>query len=735
MNAYANWFAENERYVKLLVQSLIARLEGHLKRYEELKVQPAAMAKAPPPAVASFRAFGLFSRPEQALTETVTAPRIEHENAAEHGDDRGIEAKLAALEAMPLPPALRILQQRFSLTDFERQTLLLCAALEFDADVSTLCARLSHATGQSAPSFALALSLFEDPSWDAISSDRPLRYWHLLEIVSGTAQPVLTSALRADERIVGYLRGLAQLDARLSSVVIPVRTADNSLPPSQESVVSAGTGFVQSAVRAGRSSLIQLAGADAQSKLDVAIQVSNASGLNLFRLGAECIPTHVTDLETFARLWQRECLLMPVALYIDASAADRSPGLGSFLGKLATHGAVVFVDTNTQASSIARDALTLEVRKPTPQEQRDYWTSTLDPAHANLAAPMAAQFNFNLATIREIVREVAALGVQSDGTGGKASTDTGAGSGEGRVGAAQADQARNERAQALWRACLRRARPSLDQLAQLIETRATWNDLELPAAERALLKQIVEQTRGRLVVYDDWGFRERTNRGLGISALFAGDSGTGKTLAAEVIANELSLLLYRIDLSAVVSKYIGDTERNLKRLFDAAEDGGAILFFDEADALFGKRSEVKDSHDRYANIEVNYLLQRMEAYRGLAILATNQRAALDMAFTRRLRFIVTFPFPAAAERAAMWSKAFPARTPLAVLDIPRLARFNLSGGSIHSIALNAAFMAAEAGTPVTMNILLGAARAEMRKLDKPIIEADFRRLDAAGAGA
>src|SRR3989440_8648996 len=150
------------------------------------------------------------------------------------------------------------------------------------------------------------------------------------------------------------------------------------------------------------------------------------------------------------------------------------------------------------------------------------------------------------------------------------------------------------------------------------------------------------------------------NRGLGISALFAGDSGTGKTMAAEVIANELRLNLYRIDLSAVVSKYIGETEKNLRRLFDTAEDGGAILFFDEADALFGKRSEVKDSHDRYANIEINYLLQRIEAYRGLAILATNMKSALDQAFMRRLRFVVDFPYPGVGERRAIWERVFPA---------------------------------------------------------------------------
>jgi SpoVK/Ycf46/Vps4 family AAA+-type ATPase len=278
-------------------------------------------------------------------------------------------------------------------------------------------------------------------------------------------------------------------------------------------------------------------------------------------------------------------------------------------------------------------------------------------------------------------------------------------------------------------------RPQLDTLAQRLEAKATWDDIVLPGEALDLLRQIAAQVGNRSIVYEDWGFHRRMNRGLGISALFTGESGTGKTMAAEVIANELRLNLYRIDLSAVVSKYIGETEKNLRRLFDAAEDGGAILFFDEADALFGKRSEVKDSHDRYANIEVNYLLQRMEAYRGLAILATNMKSALDTAFVRRLRFIVNFAFPGQAERQAIWQKVFPTETPTAGLDFARLARLNLTGGIIHNIALNAAFLAARAGTPVTMQLLLEAARTECRKEGKPINDADFRIIEPVGGTA
>jgi SpoVK/Ycf46/Vps4 family AAA+-type ATPase len=246
-----------------------------------------------------------------------------------------------------------------------------------------------------------------------------------------------------------------------------------------------------------------------------------------------------------------------------------------------------------------------------------------------------------------------------------------------------------------------------------------WDDLVLPPLQAAQLRQVAAAVRQRAKVYQEWGFAARSTRGLGISALFSGPSGTGKTLAAEVLADELKLDLYRIDLSQVVSKYIGETEKNLRRVFEAAESGGAILFFDEADALFGKRSEVKDSHDRYANIEVSYLLQRMEAYHGLAILTTNQPEAIDPAFLRRLRFIVTFPFPGPLQRAEIWRRIFPGLTPLEGLDYEQLSRWDISGGSIYNIALQAAFLAAETGGPVRMDHLFQAARNEFTRLEKP----------------
>ena len=277
----------------------------------------------------------------------------------------------------------------------------------------------------------------------------------------------------------------------------------------------------------------------------------------------------------------------------------------------------------------------------------------------------------------------------------------------------------------VWKACRQTARGGLDSLAQRLESTATWDDLVLPEAQRELLGDIVAHVRHRNRVYDEWQMSGPSRRGLGFSALFTGPSGTGKTLAAEVLANALDLDLYRIDLSQVISKYIGETEKNLRRIFDAAGHSGAVLLFDEADALFGKRSEVRDSHDRYANIEISYLLQAMESYRGLAVLTTNLRSALDQAFLRRLRFVVTFPFPGPAERARIWTRAFPAATPTCGLDVSRLAQLSVAGGNIRAIALHAAFTAAEAGVPVGMREVLKAAVAEYAKLERPLSDAEI----------
>lgn len=260
----------------------------------------------------------------------------------------------------------------------------------------------------------------------------------------------------------------------------------------------------------------------------------------------------------------------------------------------------------------------------------------------------------------------------------------------------------------------------LERLTRKVEPKQGWDDLVLPPDEVSQLREIGDQAKLRQLVFDDWGFDRKLSGGRGLNALFAGPPGTGKTMAAEVIAGELSLDLYKIDLAQVVSKYIGETEKNLDRVFRAAENASVVLFFDEADALFGKRSEVKDSHDRYANIEIAYLLQKMEEYEGVAILATNLRQNLDEAFVRRLQFVVEFPFPDEQYRRRIWQVTFPRETPMdASVDFATLAReIKLAGGNIKNIAVAAAFRAAAEGVPVRMDHLLHAARREHQKLGR-----------------
>jgi hypothetical protein len=266
----------------------------------------------------------------------------------------------------------------------------------------------------------------------------------------------------------------------------------------------------------------------------------------------------------------------------------------------------------------------------------------------------------------------------------------------------------------------RRRREGLDAFAQRLDLRGDGDTLILPAHQRDMLDQIVAHVRHKDQVFTDWGFAARSRRGLGLSVLFAGASGTGKTLASETIARELGFALYRVDLSALVSKFIGETEKNLETVLDAADRDGVVLLFDEADALFGRRSAIRDSHDRYANQEVSFLLQRLESFEGLAILTSNLPDAIDPAFARRFRFVVSFSFPDQAQREAIWRSVLPAAMPREELDLPRLARFLLSGGSIRTVALNAAFRAAAEGVPVGMPHLLTAIHAELAKLDQPV---------------
>jgi SpoVK/Ycf46/Vps4 family AAA+-type ATPase len=282
-------------------------------------------------------------------------------------------------------------------------------------------------------------------------------------------------------------------------------------------------------------------------------------------------------------------------------------------------------------------------------------------------------------------------------------------------------------AEDLYAACRAQSSGKLASLADKIRTTYSWGDIVLPPDQVRQLREICVQVHHRSTVLEQWGFDRHLAMGKGVNVLFAGPSGTGKTMAAEIIAADLGLELFKIDLAMMVSKYIGETEKNLDKVFTAAREANAILFFDEADAIFGKRSEVKDAHDRYANVEVGYLLQKMESYDGIVVLATNLRKNLDEAFIRRLHTTIDFPFPEEPDRLRIWHKVFPAAAPLADdVDLGFVARqFKLAGGNIRNIALLAAYLAAEGGGSIAMSHLVHATRREYQKLGKLLTEADF----------
>jgi len=586
--------------------------------------------------------------------------------------------------------AIGRLAEAFALTPFERELILLCAGTEMDAALAQACGAALGLGRAANPTFGLALAVLDEPHWSALTPAATLRRWRLVDVEPGAM--LATSPLHLDERILHFVAGLNELDRRLAPLLRHCTAVRGSL----QSHAGVADAIVRELLAADRPApLIQLAGDDADGKEELAARVANALGLHLYVLdvSAGVMPS---DLDLFQTLWLREAALLPASLLVQCGDGTLPLPLRRCLEGM--QGLVLLGVRD--AVGLRAPSRVFDVHKPAPKEQLRLWKEALGPVALKLNGALdrlALQFRLSADSIRRAGREITAR-------------------------AADADEIET----VAWQACRVLGRRRLDDLAQRIEATASWDDLVVPATEAATLRQIVAQARQRMKVYDNWGFAAASARGLGISALFVGESGTGKTLAAEVLARELALDLYRIDLASVVSKYIGETEKNLRQVFDAAEDTGSVLLFDEADALFGKRSEVKDSHDRYANIEVGYVLQRIEAYRGVAILTTNLRTSLDRSFQRRLRFVVEFPFPDAALREAIWQRAFPKAAPVEGVDPRKLAQAHLAGGNIRNIALNAAFLAAEQGGPVTMRHLLAASHSEARKIERTLSDQETR---------
>ncbi len=610
----------------------------------------------------------------------VRRDRSSKQQDALRNDIAAIRARLEGLQSVSqerfVPTAETVCSARtaFALSEFETSFLVLGAAVELDTEIASLCGRLSQQDGSSGANFALASRTFADAHWSALLPTGPLRYWRLMDVESRRDAPLTHSRFKISERALHHLLGLVYLDESLHALLSACRS-DHELWPAHEAVATR----ISRALSTHPDSALVITGCDARSRRSVVARACGDLEMRLFALRGEDVPGDPAERDRLVRAWMRESLFSPAVLLVEGGAAAAVTALADRLGT------AFAVSADDGVIDGHRSFVRLQLPSPTADARRARWRVALGER------------------ARTLDGNIDALSAQFDLTPGQID--------------AAIESAEEETPRGLWQASRLQVRPAFGELARRIEPSATWDDLVLPPAQTGVLKQVAMHVRQRLRVYEDWGFGAN-QRGLGITALFAGVSGTGKTMAGEVLATDLQLDLYRIDLSQVVSKYIGETEKNLGVVFDAADAGSVILLFDEADALFGKRSEVKDSHDRYANIEISYLLQRMEEYRGLAILTTNQRAALDNAFLRRLRFVVEFPFPDAAARAEIWRRVFPTMAPVEGLDSTKLARLNVAGGNIRNIAINAAFLAADGGRSVSMSDVLQASRTELAKMDK-----------------
>ena len=592
--------------------------------------------------------------------------------------------------------ALEIIKDRFQLSPFETDILLLCAGMELDRSWSLLCGEAQGSNCTNYPTFSLALSAFDNPHWDGITPDAPLRNWQLIQL-KNNSNNLTTREIVIEEQILHYLLGSKYLDEKFKGLLQLVRE-NSPLVSSHQEIADR---LVNICLKSHTYTVINLYGSDVASKRAIASTIARQLQLNLCKMSAPSLPQDVSQIYLLKLLLEREWLLNKNVILIDRDGEENSD-LESLITLLLDNLRCPVIVSSQKRRSDNKTSIAVEVTKPTIQEQRWLWSQSLEniiPEPNKQIDTLVSYFNLNLPAIDNACLQLKSL---------KTSENNG------------------DITKQLWQICRTQARPNLEQLAQRIKSNVTWKDLVLPKSELNILRELAAHVRYREQVYHHWGFARKNPRGLSISALFAGASGTGKTLAAEVLGNELQLDVYRIDLSTVVSKYIGETEKNLRKIFDAAEGCGAILLFDEADALFGKRSQVKDSHDRYANMEVSYLLQRIESYQGLAILTSNLKDDLDRAFLRRIRFTIQFSFPDFQQRIAIWQCIFPDLTPTRDLAFEKLAKLNVAGGNIKNIAINAAFIAARSQESVQMKHILQAAQNEYSKLERPLTDREVK---------
>jgi SpoVK/Ycf46/Vps4 family AAA+-type ATPase len=618
---------------------------------------------------------------------------------------------------------LELLGNKFALTSLDKDILLLCLLPEFDLKYEKLFGYTQDDVTKRRPTVALALDLlchsFEDrlTGRQSLSQHATLIKYNFLSLhddTPGKHAPLLAKSLKLNDRIRDYLLGYDEIDDNLLPFVhkiAPQRRVEDIVLAND---IRARLVHLTDAHKNGIELIWYFYGPEGTGKRSTAEALCRRLGTGLLVADVKLMSQVSLPFEIATRLLCREAMLQDATIYwkdFDTLLDDDfSLQLRTAMVAIEQNSSVVFLSGGRgwDARYGWGSKLFMPVEFPIPDygQRQQLWLTLLDGrAKATESAVAALTSNFRLSggQILDALNLARNLAIWRDG------------------GDVTGDE--------LHRACRQVSNQKLIHLARKVKPRYIWADIVLPKDQLEQLRGICNYVKYHQIVYGEWGFEHKLSLGKGLNVLFAGPSGTGKTMAAEIMANELGLDLYKVDLATVVSKYIGETEKNLDRVFKEAQDSNSILFFDEADAIFGKRSEVRDSHDRYANIEIAYLLQKMEEYQGIVILATNLSKNLDEAFARRMHFSVEFPSPEEEDRYRIWRKSFPESAPLAKdIDLAFMAQqFKITGGNIKNIALSAAFLAVEDSRMVTMAHLIRATKREYQKMGKLCTEGDFGR--------
>lgn len=640
-----------------------------------------------------------------------------------------LETEIAAWTQESLAHGIELrlcrLSDRFGLNRFEIDTLLICLLPEIHTRYERLYAYLHDDVTRKRPSVDLALQcLVDDPEErlrcrESFLAPGPLIEHHLLRVEDESGSrpsPLPRRTLKIDDRIAGYLLDSDEPDSALSGYVRLIDPATGladliTTGPLRQTLTTLARNLA-----GGSTPILYLQGPAGVGKRTTVEALCNAGGWRLMTVDVQSLLARETSPETLVALAVREASLQDRAicwhrfdlLLSEDIAHPRL--LGDIAGQIQQSGHPTFLtgEGNCQPGNLfgSKAFVQIELDLPPHAVRRSLWETYLNgtapPTNEIDIDDISEKFRFTPAQIRDAASTARNMSLH-----------------DGRQNGMTAEH--------LYAACRAVSSQKLALLARKIQPRFTWTDIVLPIDQMAQLREIANYVRYRHIVYADWNFDTKVSLGKGLNVLFAGPSGTGKTMAADILAHELELDLYKIDLSTVVSKYIGETEKNLDRIFREAHNSNAILFFDEADAVFGKRSEVRDSHDRYANIEVAYLLQKMEEYDGIVILATNLRKNIDDAFARRMHFSVEFPQPDEPDRLRIWKSIFPAEAPVdESVDLNFMARqFKITGGNIKNIAVGAAFLAAADGGCIRMEHLIRATKREFQKVGRLCNETDF----------